>query len=298
MTDAYRTSGYVCPTCPGAAPLREFGERLVCDACGGIQLSLEDFARQVPHVEVRVVDEGDETLPCPRCGRPMRGCALVAGKRHLAPALARCERDGIWFGDGALQELYEEIGSGFGLGGRAHGGMGRGDGGFGHLYGGPTGQRQFSRAPRRAASSAAHGPALPPSALVGRPMPCPNGACAGQALILDGSRWRCPACEGLFVEPAVLEALVTEMVGEPWAAPPPAGAPGERRCPACASALTVEALEGATVDRCAEHGVWFDPAELPAALQHAAGVDPQAGTTVSWWRRLVDALRSGRSDER
>lgn len=298
MTDAYRRAGFVCPSCPGAAPLREFGERLVCDACDGIQLSLEDFARQVSHVEVRVVDEGAAALPCPRCGQPMRGCVLVAGKRRLALRLARCERDGIWFGDGALQELYEEIGSGFGLGGRARGGMGRGDGGFGHFYDGSTGRRQLPRPSRKTAGAGGHGPALPPSALVGRPMPCPNQACAGQALLLDGGRWRCGACGGLFVEPAVLEALVTEMVGAPWTAAPPAGAPGERRCPACASALTVEALEGATVDRCAEHGVWFDPAELEAALQHAAGVDPQAGSTVSWWRRLVDALRSGRSEER
>ena len=53
-----------------------------------------------------------------------------------------------------------------------------------------------------------------------------------------------------------------------------------------------------TVDRCAAHGVWFDPEELPAALQHAAGIvarndarddgriDVAAGLG-SWLRRLI-----------
>ena len=294
MTDAYRTSGFVCPSCTSAAPLRELGTRLVCDACDGIQLSLEDFARQVSHVEVRLVDDGGAVLLCPRCHEWMRGCVMVAGKRHLDQPLVWCERHGIWFGDGALQALYEEIGTGGNVGGRARGGVGRGDGGFGHLYGGVTGRRALARPSRKPIE---HSPALPPSALAGRPMICPNGRCGGSELTLDGSRWRCNACEGLFVEPAVIEALVVEMVGQPWQIPPPAGPPGERRCPACASALAVEELEGATVDRCAEHGVWFDPTELEATLQHAAGVDPEAlhAGTVSWWRRLVDALRSGRS---
>jgi len=47
----------------------------------------------------------------------------------------------------------------------------------------------------------------------------------------------------------------------------------------------VEPLEGETVDRCAEHGVWFDPAELEGALQHAAGVEP-ATERRSWLWRL------------
>jgi len=292
MSDAYRTAGFVCPSCPGGAPLREFGARLVCDECDGIQLSLDDFARQVPHVQVRLVDDGAAALACPRCKQWMRGCFLVAGKRQLEQPLVQCERDGIWFGDGALQLLYEEIGSGGNVGGRAHGGAGRGDGGFGHLYGGSTGRRSLPRASRKPAEPAPP----PPSALQGYRLTCPNRGCHGRTLFLESGRWRCDRCEGAFIEDAVLAAFVAEMIGQPWEVPPPAGGPGERRCPACASALTVEQLEGATVDRCAEHGVWFDPSELEAALQHAAGVDPQAphAASVSWWRRLVDALRSGR----
>ena len=282
MTDAYRSAGYVCPSCPGGAPLREYGTRLVCDACDGILLSVEDFASQVRGEEVRVIDDGGATRPCPRCLRPMRGCVLVVGGRHLDQPLVRCERDGIWFGDGTLMEAYEAIGSG------PSAPAGRGDGGFGPMYGGPTGRRVLGRARRKSADHAAR--ATPaPSALSGQRLSCPNPGCGGRALRHEASRWRCGSCEGLFVENEALAALIGEMLEAPWQLQPGAGAPGSRRCPACASALTVEQLEGVTVDRCADHGVWFDPAELEEALQHAAGVD--GSTVVSWWRRFVSALR-------
>jgi hypothetical protein len=284
MTDAYRSSGYVCPSCPGDAPLREYGTRLVCDACDGILLSVEDFAKQVPGREVRVIDDGGATRPCPRCLRPMRGCVIVVGKRHLHAPLVRCERDGIWFGDGLLTAVYEEIGSG-----GVHGSAGRGDGGFGRMYDGVVRAQEgrpttLAHLPKRLPPRE-HSAPVPPSALRELRLVCPNRACGGRALRFEVSRWVCDQCDGLFVENAALEALAGEMVGQPWQLPPVTGGPGGRHCPACASALAVELLEGETVDRCAEHGVWFDPAELEAALQHAAGVEAQAGTG-SWLRRL------------
>jgi hypothetical protein len=278
VTDAYRTAGFVCPSCPDT-PLREFGTRLVCDSCEGILLAVDDFASQVHSGEVRVVDDGGATRPCPRCLQPMRGCVLVVGDRHLDTPLVRCERDGIWFGDGSLQEVYEEIGSG------GMSGEGGDDAGLGALYGGPEGRRAFVRFPRKLASRE-HSPPVPPSELGDRYLACPTRGCGGSALRFEVSRWVCHGCEGLFVENAALEALIGEMGSRPWELPPAAGAPGERRCPACAATLTVEQLEGVTVDRCAEHGVWFDKAELEAALQHAVGVDGSS-EQVSWWRRLV-----------
>ena len=280
MTDAYRSAGYLCPSCPGDAPLREYGSRLVCDACDGILLAVEDFASQVPGGEVTVVDDGGATRPCPRCLRPMRGCVLVVGGRHLDHPLVRCQRDGIWFGDGSLMAVYEEIGSGS----MAEGG--RDDAGFGPMYGGPIGPigRTLARRPRRLPPRE-HSAPVPPSALRDRRLPCPNRGCEGRVLRFEVSRWTCDECEGLFVESAALEVLAGEMIGQPWQLPPLSGVPGERRCPACAESLVVCELEGETVDRCAEHGVWFDPAELESALQHAAGVEisPKVG---SWLRRL------------
>jgi len=279
MGDAYRTASYLCPSCPGGVPLREYGTRLVCDTCDGILLSVEDFASQVRGREVRVIDDGGATRACPRCLRPMRGCVLAVGPRHVHTALVRCERDGIWFGDGALMAVYEEIGSG----GMGPGSAGRGDGGFGPMYGGSVGWTRAARARRLPPRE--HSEPVPPSELRDRRLPCPNAACEGQALRFEVSRWACDRCDGVFVENAALEALAGEMTSQPWQLPPISGGPGERRCPACASPLVVEPLEGETVDRCAEHGVWFDPAELEGALQHAAGVEP-ATERRSWLWRL------------
>jgi Transcription factor zinc-finger len=275
----YRTAAFVCPSC--GEGLREFGTRLVCDRCDGILLSLEDFESQANAGEVRVVDDGGATRPCPRCERPMRGCVLVVRGRHLDQPLLRCERHGIWFGEGALAEVYEDIGTG-GAGGPA-----QGDGGFGAFYGaGATpGLRTIRRTPRRALPRAPSAP-VPPSALRALRLPCPNPGCRGRTLELDVSRWICIECKGLFVENAALEALALEMKSEPWQLPPLEGAPGTRLCPACAQPLTVTELEGETVDRCAVHGVWFDPTELEAALQHVAGAPARQGPP-SWWRRLL-----------
>lgn len=284
MTDPSWSAALRCPSCEGA-PLREVGDRLVCDRCEGILLSLEDFASQVPGGDVSVVDDGGATRRCPRCFVPMRGCIVVVGGRHLAQPLLRCARDGIWFGDGALAAAFEAVGTGMSAGGRD-------DGGFAHLYGGGREHplpRRLPRLPPRVPGSP-----VPPSALGDRGLACPSPSCGGRALRYEVSRWLCDGCGGAFVEGAALEALAAEMTNGPWELPPPAGAPGGRRCPACALPLTVEELEGVTVDRCAAHGVWFDPEELPAALQHAAGIAARSDDRIdaaaglgSWLRRLI-----------
>lgn len=286
MTDAYRTAAFLCPSCP-EAPLREFGTRLVCDACDGILLTVEEFAAQAGSAEVQVVDEGAAALPCPRCLRPMRGCELIVGRRRVDHPLVRCERDGIWFGNGALMEVFEAIGTGS-LRGASGAPSHRG---YSRLFGGVVAGDGMARRPTtldhrpRKLPPMEHSAPVPPSALRDRDLRCPDPACKRLPLRYEVSRWCCDDCDGLFVENGALEALVTEMSGQPWQLPPVSGAPGGRRCPACASALAVEPLEGETVDRCAEHGVWFDRAELEGALQHAVGVEPAPGGG-SWLRRL------------
>lgn len=216
----------------------------------------------------------------------MRGCVLVVGGRYLDQPLLRCEQDGIWFGEGALADVYEAIGFG---GSSAQGRAGRatGDGGFGAFYGGPSNQRApLLRLKQRKAPPREHTPPVPPSALRDLRLPCPNPGCRGRTLVLDVSRWICIDCKGLFVENAALEALALGMRGEPWQLPQITGAPGPRPCPACAQPLTVTELEGELVDRCIDHGVWFDAAELEAALQHVAGVEARQ-ERPSWWRRLL-----------
>ena len=40
-----------------------------------------------------------------------------------------------------------------------------------------------------------------------------------------------------------------------------------RTCPRCATVMATYLLHGIPVDRCVEHGIWFDSGELIAALQ-------------------------------
>ena len=64
--------------------------------------------------------------------------------------------------------------------------------------------------------------------------------------------------------------MVIEMTGKPWEPPAVQGGAGERACPVCDKPMLVEVLSAVTIDRCAGHGVYFDPDELQTALQHAA----------------------------
>ncbi len=98
--------------------------------------------------------------------------------------------------------------------------------------------------------------------------------------------WPCTHCDGVFVESAAFEAMVIEMAHVPYELPPISGAPGPRGCPACDRPMAVERLGTATVDRCAQHGIWFDETELAEALQTAV---PASGGVLSWIKQLFFA---------
>lgn len=115
------------------------------------------------------------------------------------------------------------------------------------------------------------------SALVGQRLACLQCALP---LVPRGRLWACDD-HGVFVEATALVEMMREMTGRDWELPDVSGAPGERACPACGASLVVEVLEGVTVDRCVQHGIWFDPSELESTLEHAA-----AEPSRSWFRRL------------
>ncbi|MBA3463943.1 MAG: zf-TFIIB domain-containing protein [Deltaproteobacteria bacterium] len=56
-----------------------------------------------------------------------------------------------------------------------------------------------------------------------------------------------------------------------------AGTP--RPCPACTTPMPTLTLAGIDLDRCTEHGVWFDPSELPAVLAKAKQFPEATPTT-------------------
>lgn len=98
--------------------------------------------------------------------------------------------------------------------------------------------------------------------------PCP-GCSAPLELTADVSR--CGSCRGAWLtEDGLRHRLELMKPGAVLAQRPGRGA-GGRRCPACAEPLASIEIEGIELDRCAEHGVWFDANELSDLLVAVAG---------------------------
>jgi Zn-finger nucleic acid-binding protein len=121
--DAHRN----CPACN--ATLRAFRDRLVCDTCGGVMLSLDDLKGAVaeltglePTITYRKEAQGKRL--CPHCQTAMTTAKLVLeleGAKPVKPdpELDCCGAHGLWFDESELAIVLEPVaGKGFG-GGRA-----------------------------------------------------------------------------------------------------------------------------------------------------------------------------------
>ena len=282
----YRTAGYCCPTC--RSPLREYQHRWICDECAGMLIGFDDFesacADLVGDSRLDIRDRAHSTTPCPLCTVAMQSCHIRVGTVKVKAKVSFCEKDGLWFGKGLLTDVFARLSS------KSH-----------RLTTGPyfdagnhtrpifaPGRRgsasdglsiaEWRNRPRKRAHTL-----TPVNAYRDQKLRCP--VCPDSTLDFMGDRFACAGCHGLFVENAAVEALVTDMIGEAWQIPAVAGEAGARRCPVCETDLVVEKVEGATIDRCAAHGLWFDPKELEEVLQHAdAGHRPHG--LIGWVRRL------------
>lgn len=122
-------------------------------------------------------------------------------------------------------------------------------------------------------------------------LPCP--VCATP---LDGSgagAWRCPSCAGAFVSDAALRARLEAMAGRPVG--PLGGGSHDgpaRRCPHCAAVMRRSRLATVPIDRCDDHGFWFDPDELAQVLAAAGddGVRARAGEDRARGRDSVEGV--------
>jgi Zn-finger nucleic acid-binding protein len=261
MSDVYREAGHACPNCH--SPLRSFNHRWVCDACGGMLLGVTDLEQALVDVgalNMRVVDDTPTEKRCPRCEGRLRACLVQVDGAPLDEDILHCERHGLWLGPDMLETIFTSLSR------RAHR-----HSGTGRSYGGAGGGgaiRKWWEKPR----PMVHTPFT--STLAGKHLPCP--LCTKE-LVLRGRLWACDD-HGVFVEHAALAEMMSEMTHGTWNAPG-SGTPGKRACPACATAMTENLLDAVTVDSCAQHGVWFDPGELEASLEHA-------GEHPSWLRRL------------
>lgn len=134
---------------------------------------------------------------------------------------------------------------------------------------------------------------------------CPS--CVDEvALDPTGQRLTCRVCGGVLVPAAEVAAMIAEMVAIYEAAVQPAASPderplgmepppapsqpraGARPCPRCGAAMDQQTLGEQMVDRCREHGFWFDGRELSLVLERMGGVVPIKPRPL--WQRVLAAL--------
>jgi hypothetical protein len=239
--------------------LREHEGRLVCDSCGGMLMSVADFAAAIldlggQAVTLRLGSAGGAA--CPRCDRLLRQAALVVDGKDVDGAVDACEHHGVWFAAGALEHAFMVIGRRTSNPSPGRGkplrGVGLGDG---------AAAMRFVTARESRAAGATMRPRtrtpFRPGFATGE-LRCPR--CAA-VLQLDRLRWTC-ADHGAFVEHAAFAEMVAEMTRQVWDAVWNADAAAGGPCPACGEAMRVEEK----AERCPSHGLWFDGGKLEDAL--------------------------------
>jgi len=95
-------------------------------------------------------------------------------------------------------------------------------------------------------------------------MNCPT---CKQPLHQAGRTWKCDRCKGAWVRAEVLVPMLQQsastLVELPWQ---PGGEALARQCPECGGRMHSVKLGTVSLDRCEQHGVWFDEKELAALL--------------------------------
>lgn len=88
-------------------------------------------------------------------------------------------------------------------------------------------------------------------------------------LVEAGRTMKCETCEGAWVREeavvAILEQRASTLVELPWVA----REDKPRPCAECAAPMQTVNLGSVALDRCAQHGVWFDANEMTSLLKQA-----------------------------
>jgi Zn-finger nucleic acid-binding protein len=120
---------------------------------------------------------------------------------------------------------------------------------------------------------------------------CPS---CQSALRQAGFTERCDRCEGAWIHEDALVGMLQEktsaMVVLTWQPrEPAAGVAPEppRPCAVCGKSMQPVSLGGVALDRCIEHGVWFDARELAEVLRHAREFKADPATHPDEHRRGV-----------
>jgi len=115
-------------------------------------------------------------------------------------------------------------------------------------------------------------------------LPCPS---CTKPLREFQTRQVCDACHGMLLALPDLAHAITDITGLEPELEFHDEAPGTRACPKCAAAMTTLKLRVAldheiekprpVLDRCVDHGLWFDKDELAAVFEKGAGKGPGGG---------------------
>ncbi|MDB4954271.1 MAG: Transcription factor zinc-finger [Myxococcales bacterium] len=110
-----------------------------------------------------------------------------------------------------------------------------------------------------------------------------------------GTRLGCEQCEGMFVRTKEVEEMLRQMSADETRQLGEIVTPGgdsPRPCPRCDTPMLVGALDGVMIDRCAEHGIWFDAAELKRVMENEHNrAEPRTASSSGVWRDLGSLLR-------
>lgn len=114
---------------------------------------------------------------------------------------------------------------------------------------------------------------------------CPG---CGTKLTQAGRTDRCPSCDGAWIHEDALVGMLQErasaLVVLPWQ---PRPKDNERPCAVCRHPMQTVNLGSVALDRCADHGVWFDSDELAALLAEAKRFKPEADKPDDHHRGLL-----------
>jgi Zn-finger nucleic acid-binding protein len=113
------------------------------------------------------------------------------------------------------------------------------------------------------------------------------GAPLRRVTVANGTYEKCVTCGGVWIEAAALRALWNNMNPiNTLVFKPRTTGHQERMCLRCEKPMLRENLgHGVPIDRCKDHGIWFDPEELALSLAGATLNDEQ------WHEMFTETLR-------
>ena len=102
---------------------------------------------------------------------------------------------------------------------------------------------------------------------------------------------RCESCNGAWIHEDALVGMMQErtsaMVFLPWQ---PRDRDQDRPCAVCAKSMQCVSLGSVALDRCPEHGVWFDAEELASLMKQAKHFKAEPSKDAGEHQGLLGAI--------